>query len=71
MRQRISNRLHALEQRLGGAGRPVRWLRIIVSGKSTDEARADYEAEHGPIAAETGVVFRVMVEPERGSAPRS
>ncbi|MFP5328868.1 MAG: hypothetical protein ACLGHC_01855 [Alphaproteobacteria bacterium] len=59
----LGKRVKALEERDGGAGHPPFWVRII--GRTEAEARAAYEAEHGPIAPEAGIIFHRIVTPSR------
>lgn len=61
----ITKRLAALEAVSGGDGRPVRWVRLVVPEHQTQEqARAEYEAEHGPLGDDVGIIYRVIVTPD-------
>jgi hypothetical protein len=54
----LLRRLAALEG--PGLDWPRKWVRII--GGTEAEARADYEAEHGPIDHEAGVIFHRIID---------
>lgn len=56
----LERRVRELEH-VAGNGGPTCWHRIIVDGQSEEQARADYEAMHGPIGHNEGVVYRTMV----------
>lgn len=62
----IERRVSALEAWRGtAAGWPVRWIRLIVGVEETNEqARARYEAEHGPLGDDVGIIYRVIVAPD-------
>lgn len=63
MRQ-INRRVAALESWRGGKGGPVRWIRLIVDlGETQEQALARYEAAHGAVGEDTGIIYRVIVAP--------
>ena len=58
-----AKRVTALEQsvRVGGV---TSWVRIMVPlGQDTATARARYEAEHGTIGPDVGIIYRQLVAP--------
>ena len=60
----LSKRVAAMEAATIAQG-PLRWIRLIVHEHETQaQVRAQYEAEHGPIADDVGIVFRVIVSPD-------
>lgn len=59
----ISKRVDALEASNGGNG-PLRWVEIIVPKHlAKEQAKAEYEAEHGPLGDDVGIIYRVIVSP--------
>ncbi len=57
---RLKARIDALEQR----NPPVTcWHQFIVHGEPLEQARARYEAEHGPIGEHDGLIVRRIVSP--------
>ena len=60
----LSRRLHELEVR--SPAEPMRWHSVVQNsdwGETEEEAFAAYEAEHGSIGPEDGVILRVIVSP--------
>jgi hypothetical protein len=55
----LDRRLTRLET--STAQKLARWIRII--GRTEEQARADYEVEHGPIAADANIIFVQIVSP--------
>lgn len=55
----LDRRLAALET--STAQKLARWIRII--GRTEEQARADYEVEHGPIPTDANIIFRKIVSP--------
>ena len=63
----LERRLSELEQRRGVHG-PTLWHNVLVDDQDEAQAIADYEAEHGPIGEDDGIIFVVFVAPTMGSA---
>lgn len=61
----IARRVGDLESWQGGVGAPVRWIRLIVDlGETQEQALARYAATHGPVGADVGIIYRVLVAPD-------
>lgn len=68
---RLNQRVEALEQATGKDFKP--WVRIMQYADQTEaEAIAVYEAEHGPLNAESQLIIRIVKpvpRPERVECP--
>ena len=67
---RFSSRLADLEQRLNPPSRGLHLIRLY-EGQTEEDATASYEAEHGPMGPDEGILRVLIRKPFAASSSRA